>query len=144
MQKQTNLLFGRVRKEAKIPRLIRFTPFNARLYKATKGSFTDQISHHSRNNYSRQQFTYLIIVHPVSQSSVVPLGHKSSKTETTNGGHRGRDEESCHDTEKTPVAFSKLPRFDEMARKSIGLSDRRTLRLNFSGAKTSNEDAQSG
>lgn len=31
-----------------------------------------------------------------------------------------------------------------MARKSIGLSDRGTLRLNFSGAKTSNEDAQSG
>lgn len=91
-----------------------------------------------------EQFTYLIIVHPVSQSSVVPLGHKSSKTETTNGGHRERDEENCHDTEKTPVAFSKLPRFDEMARKSIGLSDRRTLRLNFSGAKTSNEDAQSG
>lgn len=49
-----------------------------------------------------EQFTYLIIVHPVSQSSVVPVGHKSSKAETTNDGYRERDEENCHDIEKLP------------------------------------------
>lgn len=50
-----------------------------------------------------EQFTYLIIVHPVSQSSVVPFGHKSSKAETANGGHtrKGRG--------KLPRVPKKLP-----------------------------------